>query len=317
MLVKGPSLDPRALLTFRSVANHGSFSAAARELGWSQPALSQQVRKLELQLGAPILERSSRGISLTETGRLLLSHADAVHARLQRASSELSSQMREESRKVTVAAFPSACTSIVAPVMSFFMATEDASRIDLSLVQREPSEVLTPLLTGEIDLALVFRFEFEEAPWEREGVRFEVLGREPLMLLAPRIPGDGGERSPVACHLEDFAAERWVSGCALCRHNFLQATERAGFSPNIQHSTDDSRVVQELVSRGQCVALVPYLSLVTDQHPGTVAHPLVDPSDRELLLLSRNEPPSPEVERVAERLRRGVARALDGVVPMR
>ena len=312
--MKTPSLDPRALLTFRSVAHHGSFSSAARELGWSQPALSQQVRKLEIQLGAPLLERSSRGIALTEAGRLLLSHADALHVRLQRANSELSLLMSEKSRRVTVAAFPSACTSIVAPVMSYFMAAEESSRIDLSLVQREPSEVLDSLLTGEFDLALVFRFQFEDAAWSHDGVTFEVLGQEPLMLLAPNSHRAAAKPSTVACNLEDFAEERWVSGCSLCRHNLLQATERAGFTPKIQHSTDDSRVVQELVSRGQCVALVPYLSLLGERYPGTVARPLADPSCRELLLLRRSETTSVEVEQVAERLRDREVQALGSAV---
>ena len=103
----------------------------------------------------------------------------------------------------------------------------------------------------------------------------------------------------MACNLADFAEERWVSGCTLCRHNLLQATERAGFSPKIQHSTDDSRVVQELVSRGQCVALVPYLSMLGERYPGTVARQLTDPSCRELLLLRRSETTSAAIEQVA------------------
>lgn len=310
--MKEPHVDPRALLTFRSVAHHGSFSSAARELGWSQPALSQQVRKLEQQVGTAILERSPRGITLTESGRLLLAHADAMHARLVRASSEMAELMSQESRKITVAAFPSACTSIVAPIMSFLMATEQASRIDLSLIQREPAEAVAPLLTGEIDLALVFRYEFESGAWEREGITSELLGREPLMMLIPRPRGVEVAGDVEPCGIEEFAGERWVSGCELCRHNLLHAAERAGFEPNIQHSTDDSRVVQELVSRGHCVALVSYLSLLGSDHPGTIARPLRDPSHRELLLLSRSEVPSPQVARVAEQLRQSVARALSG-----
>ena len=77
--------DPRRLLVFREVARAGSLAGAARELGWTQPAVSQHVRRLEETTGAPLVVRAGRGVALTDAGRVLLRHADAVAEQLEAA----------------------------------------------------------------------------------------------------------------------------------------------------------------------------------------------------------------------------------------
>ncbi|HEY0952622.1 LysR family transcriptional regulator, partial [Nocardioides sp.] len=71
-------LDPRRVLIFRAVARAGSISAAARELGWTQPAVSQHLARLEREAGGPLLLRGASGVRLTEAGTALLRRADAV-----------------------------------------------------------------------------------------------------------------------------------------------------------------------------------------------------------------------------------------------
>ena len=71
-------MDPRRLLVFREVARTGSLGGAARALGWTQPAVSQHVRRLEADAGTPLVVRAGRGVTLTEAGRVLLRHAEAV-----------------------------------------------------------------------------------------------------------------------------------------------------------------------------------------------------------------------------------------------
>src|SRR5215212_637093 len=82
-------MDPRRLLIFRAVARAGSISAAARELGWTQPAVSQHVRALERAAGCALLLRGAGGVELTEPGRVLLARADAVAGQLHMAEEEL------------------------------------------------------------------------------------------------------------------------------------------------------------------------------------------------------------------------------------
>ena len=82
-------LDPRRLRVLREVATRGSFSAAAATLAYTQSAVSQQVAALERESGTKLVERGARGIRLTEAGRALVDHADAILARLDDAEEEL------------------------------------------------------------------------------------------------------------------------------------------------------------------------------------------------------------------------------------
>src|SRR3989442_4241059 len=82
-------LEPRRLLTFRELAHRRSFSGAAAELALTQPAVSQQIRALEIQLGERLIERGAGGFGLTETGELLLVHADRLWEQLRLAETQL------------------------------------------------------------------------------------------------------------------------------------------------------------------------------------------------------------------------------------
>src|SRR4051794_7762367 len=106
-------LDPRRVLTFREVANLGSFSRAADALALTQPAVSQQVAALERQLGARLLDRGPGGLSLTPAGALLLEHSDVVADRLELASSQLDELIEGMQRHLRVGAYPSALATTV------------------------------------------------------------------------------------------------------------------------------------------------------------------------------------------------------------
>src|SRR5918994_6225875 len=108
-------LDPRRLLTFREVARQRSFSRAAATLFLTQPAVSQQIRALELQLGERLIERGRGTFALTAAGRLLLAHADALHGRLRLAEAQLAQAAGEARRLLRIGAFPSALSTLVAP----------------------------------------------------------------------------------------------------------------------------------------------------------------------------------------------------------
>ena len=82
-------MDPRRVLTFRAVAHHRSFSAAARALSLSQPSVSNQVSALEREIGARLLEREPGGLRLTPEGEILLAHADAIAERFQLADAQI------------------------------------------------------------------------------------------------------------------------------------------------------------------------------------------------------------------------------------
>src|SRR5438876_12438706 len=106
-------LDPRRLLTFREVAHHRSFSRAAAALSLTQPAVSQQVRALEVQLGERLIERGRSGFALTPAGELLLGHADAPFARLRLAETQLGEAIEAARRLLGIGAFPSVLATLV------------------------------------------------------------------------------------------------------------------------------------------------------------------------------------------------------------
>src|SRR5689334_21799216 len=99
-------LDVRRLRVLQEVACRGSFSAAADQLFMSQSAVSQQVATLEREVGMPLLERTTTGPKLTDAGRSLLAHADAVIARLEEAERELGAIAGLESGRLRIASFP-------------------------------------------------------------------------------------------------------------------------------------------------------------------------------------------------------------------
>src|SRR4029450_9110977 len=109
-------LDPRRLLTFRAVARAGSFSAAARELSLTQPAVSQQVAALERELGGRWRHGGPGGLSLTDAGALALEHADALAERMAIADAQLA-ELGNEEGKLRVGAFPSALATVVAAAL--------------------------------------------------------------------------------------------------------------------------------------------------------------------------------------------------------
>jgi len=304
-----PEIDPRALMSFRAVAQHGSFAAAARELGWTQPALSGQVSRLEESLGATLVTRTVKGVKLTEAGKRLLHHAELIDGHLTRAAREVAGLMNEDARTVRVVAFPSACTSIVAPAMSELIARADSrSGPTIDLEQQEPFSVPELLRRGAADVALVFRYDEEDLVGLDQEFEMLPIGWDPLQLIVSQRRGSAAQSMR---RLIDHAGDRWVAGCPSCRRHFLRIAEREGFSPDIRHATDDYMVVQELVARDMSVSVVPRLSLISYRHPGIRAFGLGERDGRQLMILLARGEVRPEVREVVAALRRAAARVLD------
>ncbi|MBT8225539.1 MAG: LysR family transcriptional regulator, partial [Dactylosporangium sp.] len=106
-------LDLNRLRVLSAVARHGSMVAAARALAYTQPAVSHHIARLEAETGTPLVVRHGRGVRLTEAGRLLTTHADAVLARLADAEEDLAALIGLRAGRVRVAAFPTAAAAIL------------------------------------------------------------------------------------------------------------------------------------------------------------------------------------------------------------
>ena len=141
-------MDPRRLLIFRTVARTGSISAAAREIGWTQPAVSQHLRALERSAGCALLLRGAGGVELTEPGRVLLARADAVAGQLHMAEEELAdltALRRGRARlRPTRRPPPRWC-----PARSPGYAARPPE-IDVELTEAEPPEAVALMAAGEV-----------------------------------------------------------------------------------------------------------------------------------------------------------------------
>lgn len=256
------AVDVRRVMIFRSVARVGSISAAARELGWTQPAVSQHLGALEREVGTPLLLRGPRGVSLTEAGRLLLARAEVVAGQLHMADEELAAVAQVRRGNVRLAAYPSALATLVPRAMAGLQ--RRYPEVDVKLVDAEPPEALALLERGDVDLALVFGYE----PQADLGLVFRSrpVGTEPVRLIVPRRSRYARGRLTVA----DLAGEPWIVGCVRCRAHLVDLCHQAGFEPIERHSTDDYVVRQNLVAAGLGVTLLPEAALTAFRHPDVV-----------------------------------------------
>jgi molybdate transport repressor ModE-like protein len=252
------SLDPRRVLIFREVARQGSISAAARALGWTQPAVSQHLARIERDVGGPLLLRGPGGATPTEAGVALLRRADVLAAELHAAEEELAALTQLRAGRVRLTAFPSAAATLVPEAIGALAV--DHPEIEVGLDEAEPPEAMAAVAAGDSDLALVFGYD---GPPEAMGLlTWQPLLDEPVHLVVPP-----GWRGPGRRGLAALADADWIGGCVRCRSHLVACCQAAGFSPTLRHTTDDYVVVQNLVARGLGVTVLPASALAAYRHP--------------------------------------------------
>src|SRR3954470_17741417 len=145
-------LDVRRLRVLREVATRGSFSAAADALHFTQSAVSQQIAALEREAGTQLVDRTARGVHLTDAGRMLVGHADVILARLADAEAELEAMAGLRGGRLRLVAFPSAGASIMPAAISCFRERHPA--VEVTLAPAEPDPAIEMLRAGEADIGL-------------------------------------------------------------------------------------------------------------------------------------------------------------------
>jgi DNA-binding transcriptional LysR family regulator len=272
-------LDVTRLRVLAAVARHGSVTAAAQELRYSQPAVSHHLARLEHETGARLVQRVGRGIRLTEAGRLLAERAEEILGRLGAAEVELAAHSGLRAGRVRLAAFPSALATVVPHAAAAF--TTSYPGVELGFVEAEPPEALRMLRAGEVDVAVVFGYP--EDTGRDPGVRRTELLTEPLYLVTP-----AGRAST----LTDHADGDWIGGCERCRSHLVRRCAAAGFVPRIAFTTDDYVAVQALVAAGLGVTILPELTLTAHRVPGVRATRLTG-AGREVWIARYGDPPDP------------------------
>ncbi|MFE4603950.1 LysR family transcriptional regulator [Kitasatospora indigofera] len=254
-------IDARRLRTLRAVADHRTVTAAAAALYLTPSAVSQQLAALEQETGHHLLARDGRGVRLTAAGEILLRHADAVLAQLERAEADLAAYSGGVAGQVTVASFATGIALVLVPAIRA-LATE-APGLRLKVLDTEGDASLPMLLDGRADLAVAV--EYRGAPRADDARLTRVpLYAEPFAAVLPLThPLAAPGRASEVVDLADLAAEPWIGPYPgnPCHDVVLLACEHAGFQPRLVHSSDDFNAVVALASAGAGVALVPRSAL--------------------------------------------------------
>ena len=250
-------LDVRRMRVLREVAIKGSFSAAAESLSFTQSAVSQQIAALEREAGTTLVQRSARGVRLTEAGEAVVRHAEAIMARLAEAEAELEAIAGLRGGRLRTAAFESAGATLMPLAIAAFRQKHPA--VELSMSMSEPEDCVPLLRSGELDLAIVFESAVKQAD---DGIHRVHLIEDPMYLVLPRDHPLANRRR---VRLADLAGEAWIGGQPDCECSRLisRACATAGYDPRFAFETDDYTAMQGFVAAGVGVSLIAELGLTT------------------------------------------------------
>ena len=275
----------------KAISEEGSFTAAAVALGYSQPAISQMVRRLEQRTGTVLVERVGRAVRLTEAGNVLARHAGPVLSALDAAEEEVAAIAGLRSGRVRLMAFPSSSATLVPRALA--LVKKEYPDIQVTFAEAEPPESLAALRAGECDLAVAFAYEGTDIGRGEEDM--DLFVTTPLLDDEVRLAVPSGH--PLATResvrLEELQGEDWIAGCPRCRGHLLHLSTVAGFTPRVAYETEDYVAVLGLVAEGLGVSLIPDLTLRTAHHKDVVALPIVPTSRRHIVAVT-----TPDLQRV-------------------
>ncbi|GHF88046.1 DNA-binding transcriptional LysR family regulator [Amycolatopsis bartoniae] len=256
-------LDVRRLQILRAVITSGSITAAARNLGYTPSAISQQLATLEREAGVELLERVGRGVRPTPAGALLSEHAETLSAQLCKAEAELAELKAGHTGRLAVRYFATAGAALVPPAVAAVRREFPGIQLDLKL--REPYESIPEVEAGEADVAIVVWL----GEWRVKTAELVHLLDDPYRAALPRTHPLAGQR---VIDLADLRDEQWVGTEGTpgpCRDTLIAACAAAGFAPNFVLECEDYQTAQGFVAAGLGISLVPLLGLGSP-HPGVV-----------------------------------------------
>jgi DNA-binding transcriptional LysR family regulator len=271
-------LDVTRLRVLDAVARLGSVTAAAKELHYTQPTASHHLARLEAETGAQLLQRAGRNIRLTPAGQLLASRAAEIIGRIDAAGTELAAHVGLTTGRVRLAGFSSVIGSLLPQATAELARTHPG--LQISLTSAQPPAAVELLRTGEVDVAIIFRYaETEPDP---TAIRLHHLLYDPLYLLSAR-QGDT---------LDSLRDATWIAGCERCRGHLLSLCADVGFEPKIGYTSEDMVVMQALVAAGLGVTTTPGLALRAHRIKGIEATELPG-AGQHVYAATYGDPPDP------------------------
>lgn len=264
-------IDVRRLRVLRAVAEHGSFNRAAVALRLTPSAVSQQVAALERGLGTEVVARSTRGVTLTPAGLIMVGAAESVDAELAHARRQVA-QLSTGRTQLTVATFTSGGRLLLPAALTRLAA--DHPHTVVHIREGEPEDTLPLVRQGAVDLALAYHFDGPlPGGGHRTGPKWTPLLEDPLYVVLPQAHRLAGRD---ALDLAELAAEPWVLGCLKTEAYLRRHAQRAGFDPDVRATTTDYFFARSLVAAGMGISLIPSIALTPDV-PELTAVPIGQP----------------------------------------
>ncbi|MFI7006437.1 LysR family transcriptional regulator [Streptomyces sp. NPDC050145] len=266
-------IDVQRLRVLRTVAEHGSFNQAAAALRLTPSAVSQHIAALERSLGTQVVARSTRGVTLTPAGRIMVGAAESVAAELVHAKQQVD-RLGSGRTQLTIATFTSGGRLLLPGALTHLTATHPDTVVHVK--EAEPEDSLPLVRQGAADLALAYHFDgpLPGRPGQSSSLEWTPLMDDPLHVVLP-------ETHPLAdretLDIAELAAEPWVLGCRKTETYLRRHAERAGFEPQVRGTTTDYFFARSLVAAGAGVSLIPSIAQ-TPHTPGLRTVPITPPT---------------------------------------
>ncbi len=294
-----PSLELRHLLALVAVAELGTFSRAAEQLGYTQSAVSQQIGALEGMVGTALFERPGgrRPVRLTAAGEMLMSHARVVLARVSSAAADLRGLASGEHGELRVGTLPSIGTKVLPRLLGTFRAESPGIEIVLR-ESGDSADLIQAVEAGNVDVTFVEIGQHETGP-----LQVRPLLDDPMVFVAPAAAPEARQQ---AVSIADIATLPMIgTRTAGCRQIIEDAFRHAPVSPTYVFRSDDNPTIQSLIGSGLAYAVLPLLT-VDENDPNVAVIPIrPEPPPRRLGIAwhpERQPPPPllPFVEAAAE-----------------
>jgi len=254
-------LDVRRMQVLLAIVEAGSVTSAAAELGYTPSAVSQQLLRLEREVGQPLLERHARGMVPTDAGVALAGHARKVLRQLAAAEADLAEVAGLRRGTVALGTFPTVGSSFLPLAVQRFRRLYPA--IQMTIRSGREDDLLRMLEEGTVGLSLLWDYEWSRV--DSSDLVLTHLFTDPTVLL---VGSDHRLARRRSVRLDQLADEQWIIRAG--GHPVVEVLERsalaAGFTPQISFHANDYQEAQAMVSVGLGIALAPRTATV-NQHP--------------------------------------------------
>jgi len=291
-------MDLKQLEYFVHVAELGSFTKAAALLSVAQPALSRQVRSLEVELEQTLLYRNGRGVSPTEAGKRLLAHGRGILQQVDRARAEIEDVKGAPVGHVVVGVPPSVGKMLTVPLVAAFQAR--LPRATLGIVEGLTTYVTEWLLMGRVDVAMLYN------PMPSPAIEILPLLEEPLFLIGPEARG--ATKAPRPVPMRELPGFPLIipSRPHAIRMQVETLLANLGLKANVALEIDGVPAILDLVHQGYGYAVLPINAVRGDNlRRSFLARPIVEPRLKGVLALaiSSQRPTTPLTRRTLELIR--------------